>query len=635
MDYYISGIDGSGKTTVSKILKSLGYKSVDRYKALDHLTFSIEYDPTFIPKSNVVVLTADLDILINRINNRDKPIDIFETKKSLYYFDRRFREFAKYYGFLIIDTTNITPEQVTNIILKNEKFEPFKDLKSSDLLNNKYKLITEGESKQVFQIKDDPDNCYIILKNTVYSHSMQSTEIIDNLGTIRGKGSRYFLEMMNRNMIPHSYICINNNGIIYSRFMKNINQLEIVVKKYCEGTDKHSFYKYKDEYTDNGRYINGPYVRFDWRNPNHLNSQGEDVRTALPNYYEEEIRLGKHLNCPMGDKTISEKLVNSIIDVVKVEELALKMFHTIQHYFNQVGLIIKDICFMISETDSSLMFWSEINQDCMRIGTTDGEKDIWRTGGSSKADQLVTKWTKFNSIMESYFVKSDYESCINNKLFDYQISMKEEFEFVGNNITHKSIYYKCLRTGNRRFLVYYVRIPDKCIFPDILVKFHPDDLEKYKSFYPHVIVNNLEEAKLAIANSARRIYCVNYLNIPYDRKIKHMYSFSKYLKLDQNIISRNTVYVLNSKIIGDNSIVIWGDKIALKKWTDCFKHFNITVVIQDITGNIKKVSNYDINELDQLVNSLDIVKILTNHETYDSVILIVENYETKAFWNIF
>ena len=79
--------------------------------------------------------------------------------------------------------------------------------------------------------------------------------------------------MMNRNGLFHSYYSINSNGIICSKLLSNLPPVEIVVKKYCEGTDKHSFYKMigmNEIVLPTGEYKCGPYVRFDWRNPNHI-----------------------------------------------------------------------------------------------------------------------------------------------------------------------------------------------------------------------------------------------------------------------------------------------------------------------------------------------------------------------------
>jgi hypothetical protein len=236
--------------------------------------------------------------------------------------------------------------------------------------------------------------------------------------------------------------------------MYNINPLEIVVKEYCEGTDKHSYYKYREMFTDaDGRYNNGPYIRFDWRNPNHLNNNNIDVRESMKDYYEIEREMGKQefmkrfLKNPMGDKTISEMLVKNTVfdDIETVKEHIMKLYHTIRFHLTNVGITIKDVCFMIShEDDGKYYFWSEINQDCMRLVGKDHDKfdkDLWRAGGSSREEKLVAKWSVFNSIVGQYFTNNPY-NVENYFEYDYYTSM------CNVNITHKTnhadIYMKIL-----------------------------------------------------------------------------------------------------------------------------------------------------------------------------------------------
>lgn len=286
------------------------------------------------------------------------------------------------------------------------------------------KLRIEGESKKVFEfVTNNPylkKSVFIVLKKTIYSHSMQATGEIEGLGEIRGRGSQIFLEMIWRNGMKHSYKSINTNGIILSKLVDPIPPTEIVVKKYCAGTDKHSFYNlqhYNESVLSTGEYRSGPYVRFDWRNPNHtLIADGQNVNEH-PFYYLVEEYYGKeqffelflrdrNVAKPFGDKNISEEILSSgIINTDKTRENVLKMFLTTQHYFSQVGLEIQDVCYML--TKSGGMFWSEINQDCMRIKTDDNseqfDKDIWRAGGSSSKELIVKKWLAFNDLLMNYF----------------------------------------------------------------------------------------------------------------------------------------------------------------------------------------------------------------------------------------
>ena len=644
---YLAGIDGSGKTTIKEFLEEHGYSCSDRYSPIDKLTFTINYDE--FPESideNVIILTANHDVLVDRINSRDEK-DLYETPRSLFYFDRRFREIAVYYGIPIIDTTFLTPKETAQKVLNAMKEFPFKNLRPEDILqDDSFHLLVEGESKKVFT-KDDDKYCYIILKNTIYSHSMQSTGVIEDLGAIRGEGSRYFLEMMNRNCIKHSYICINNFGVICSEFIENINPLEVVVKEYCEGTDKHSYYKYRDNFThSDGKYKHGPYVRFDWRNPNHLTEHGIDVREAIPNYYKEEEKIGKlpffekYLKKPMGDKTISEHILKDIIDIDVAKEEALKMFYTIKYHFEKAGLIIKDICFMMSGDK----FWSEINQDCMRIQLIDSktgtlDKDIWRSGGSSRKEKIIGKWKLFNSIMKKHFKSLPYHetSMLFYWDFDYQLVMKKSFETI-DKITHKSIYYKLLRPGKRKFIVKYDKIPNQTIFPDIIVNYDKEQSSLYKKFYPHVICKNYDEAKDSIASSARRVLLETDIpEIPNKRKILFKSNSTDVKLFNENIMllplnCKNEIIQLCSSIpdvekawrLG--AIPIVNEDIAYNIWKLTFKIPNPVVIIQDINGKIKETKNM-IGHLPQNVQKISIDK------EGKSVIFTVEKHDTKNFSN--
>lgn len=101
-----------------------------------------------------------------------------------------------------------------------------------------------------------------------------------------------------RNDIKHSYHSINNSGIIISDFVYDIPPVEIVVKRFCEGTDKHSFYQilnYQNilQINNDYEYLSGPYVRFDWRNPNHISPNTKEALNNNPFYYLYEQSIGK------------------------------------------------------------------------------------------------------------------------------------------------------------------------------------------------------------------------------------------------------------------------------------------------------------------------------------------------------
>jgi phosphoribosyl-AMP cyclohydrolase/phosphoribosyl-ATP pyrophosphohydrolase/uncharacterized protein related to proFAR isomerase len=312
-------------------------------------------------------------------------------------------------------------------------------------------LITEGESKKIFKIVFPAPECkplqayfdrfvIIVLKSTIYSHSKQATGKIKGLGKVRGEGSRLFMEMMHRNGLRHSYRCISRDGIILSEYISEIPPTEIVVKRRCEGTDKHSYYgiqKFDRIVSPENSYRAGLYVRFDWRNPNHVTRHGISVTEAIPNYYILEEIMGKEYFfetylarnnpfgiVPYGDKCISEELVKNVIDTGETEMSAIKIFTSIQHYLSQLSLEVQDACFMLNAEGT--VFWSEINEDCMRIktaaresSTTAYDKDIWRAGGSSKSAQILDKWTTLNNMLREYFVKHPFHSAEQVDFYKY------------------------------------------------------------------------------------------------------------------------------------------------------------------------------------------------------------------------
>lgn len=523
-----AGVDGSGKTTLASIEVNRG--DSDRCTVLDELTMTCDYSewPDDLGDiGDTVILTATLPVLIERIRGRGKDIDLFETPRSLFYFDCRFREIAAYYGIPIIDTSYGTPLDnwwKTSRALKDNKKVALKDM-TPEYVDKNFKLITEGESKRVYQDPNDEGYCYIVLKDTIYSHSMQSTGEIDGLAAVRAKNTRYFLNMLRKNMLPHAYVAVNDAGVIYSKKMRHINPLEVVVKEYVEGTDKHSYYKYRERYTtEDGRYLRGPYVRFDWRNPNHLDEDGVDIRESLEGYYEVERDMGKaaffekYLTRPMGDKTISRHIIDGTVvsSAENIEIAALKTFNTIKYYLAAAGLVIKDVCFMFSEEDDgTVCCWSELNQDCMRVTAMGGEsldKDVWRTGGSAAADALLDKWNAVNERLGTITGKIEFDPENDNYLFvfDYEHVINSYLRPGTGTVTHRDLYLKIMRGARpRRFVV--VDDVTNPIFPDNLWTATATYEDKaVVASYPHIEVEDLDGIAVAIGCSARRVLLPSY-----------------------------------------------------------------------------------------------------------------------------
>ncbi|KAI1827148.1 hypothetical protein F4861DRAFT_494201 [Xylaria intraflava] len=287
------------------------------------------------------------------------------------------------------------------------------------------RLVVEGESKQIYKVETPltrhfDDHILVFLKPTIYSHSKQATAEIAGLSAIRAAGSRLFLEMLHRAGISHTYEGLNSHGLIWARSTE-ITQIETVYKELCAGTDKHSFFGMATDPNvtlPTGQYKRGPYVRFDWRNPNHT-YKGVNPATH-PFYHLMEASVGKdvfydnYLTArakPFGDKCVPEELVHGVQAVEASVDWTIRIFFTIQHYLHQIGLEVQDGCIMLDPTGRTM--WSEINQDCMRIkrreitsanGQDAFDKDVWRAGGSSVAETILDKWTQLNSLLRGYLV---------------------------------------------------------------------------------------------------------------------------------------------------------------------------------------------------------------------------------------
>ncbi len=105
----------------------------------------------------------------------------------------------------------------------------------------------------------------------------------------------------------------------------------------------------------------------------------------------------------------------------------------IQSYFSRVNLLIKDVCFMLDRTGE--YFWSEINQDCMRITAKDinqtkFDKDIWRMGGIASREEILNKWKDFNRIFIQYFNENKFHQTemLNYNEYFYQQEIEQLLE---------------------------------------------------------------------------------------------------------------------------------------------------------------------------------------------------------------
>jgi len=387
-----------------------------------------------------------------------------------------------------------------------------------------FHLFTEGESKKIFQIITNSQYLsplvIIILKSTIYSHTKQATGEISGLGQIRSKGTIMFLEMAWRNQIHHAYRSVNPNGIIIADFV-DTKPVEIVFKKYCEGTDKHSYYgitQNSDIVLETGEYICGTYIRFDWRNPNHISVKTGTNIILNPYYYLLEEHYGKEAFFakflktqdrarPFGDKAVCSDILEQLIDVPQTRETAMKMVCTMQSYLTQLGLEAKDGCFMLDK--SGKVFWSEVNQDCLRVQVKVGheslDKDIWRAGGSAAKDQVVKKWNAFNDLMYEYFKTHKFmESELKNyTVYMYQNEVNRILNDSRLKITplYNGIYQKLRYQNDTRTVILTLDIFNQkpsLVKSGIISETHSDGdiMKAFKkiSIYPDVLVVDLNGA---------------------------------------------------------------------------------------------------------------------------------------------
>lgn len=391
------------------------------------------------------------------------------------------------YEFLKNVYNSISEEKQKEFIKKSRQREYVNNLSieeiSSKISGPVLRLVSEGESKKVYEIiskinsKKYLDYYVIELKPTIYSHSKQACGEIKDLEKIRASGTQLILEMLWRNNILHTYYGMNNCGISHSRIIET-TPCELVFKKYCIGTDKHQYHMMtkntKCVNEETGEYLNGPYVRFDWRNPNQISVEGIQLNQMSYYYIMEEI-LGKESffdnylkkEKSMGDKAVSEDILENMFNTTECKRIILKIYSTVQYYCSKVGLEVRDGCFMIDSQNKYI--WSEINPDCMRIISKNGgslyDKDIWRQQTSGTKDHIVKQWKSFNDIFEKYFDSNEYiknelsMSEINN--YKYYITMREILNNQKLKISPKYKYlYESLLPKIRKEVVFTIDMYD-------------------------------------------------------------------------------------------------------------------------------------------------------------------------------
>ena len=99
---------------------------------------------------------------------------------------------------------------------------------------------------------------------------------------------------------------------------------------------------------ENQQYSTGIYVRYDWRNPNHIiRSNPSLLINADPFYYIIESHFQKEeffsqilsKKCEaVGDKCITPDVLDNYVDIKKVNTVMLQLFCTMSYYLAEVKL---------------------------------------------------------------------------------------------------------------------------------------------------------------------------------------------------------------------------------------------------------------------------------------------------------
>lgn len=410
----LEGIDGVGKTTVAKHIKTIDptITVLDR-SDLTKLTLENPHKlPSKLehPTSSYYYLECSLDTAENRIKQRGLPTDKWEQYSFQFYFQKIFRMLAAKYGVNFISTETNTPEDVAHMIVQDKclRFPNMDNM--NDKTFNSYKFIAEGHSKIVRRVYDKWD--VIKLKPSVHSHKEQRSLNIDDTDKYRAEAMLPLLYLFAQNQIDHLYNYVSSceDGVfILTQAFDYVPPVEVIIKSHYVGTDKHIYHElynektrfdkplmanedvYQIQNTDNtvvSKVIyeyNKPYVRFDYRNPNHVECTEDVTRCASC-----VTSFKKGTQMPLGDKVMASGLADNFIDTAKCEKSALKLYDIMNKFLGRKGLYLLDICYLYCADGETL--YGEISQDTGRWKDKNGnskDKDVFRYGRS--ADKVNVK----------------------------------------------------------------------------------------------------------------------------------------------------------------------------------------------------------------------------------------------------
>jgi len=402
----VDGNDGTGKTTLINTLKQdktlRGFIFFDR-GTLTQLTLKdyTEWNPDALGEDVHLVLNNSVETSLVRLRERNAgeeekhPANKWETLPALSFFKFKFQELCAHYGLPVFDSEHppaIVAKCVKQYLLSTREdrlaFHYPRLLDWSQEAFDALPLVARGESKIIRSWNAKLDLIQYI--PSIYSHKKKRAGFIEGSNLERMTMTRYLLNLLAYENIPHTYIYVGPRFILAHKLTNPPPPVEIVVKSRYTGTDEYRYVGLQnaiDRFTecpllplssgDKARYPS-PYVRFDWRNSN------------------------EHVE---GDVAMSESLAAYLINVNKTQQLALRTFEVLNRHLANCGVEIWDFCLFVNREGSHI--FGEISQDNGRyrkLGTGEAlDKDVWRAGGSS--ENVLEKWKLLTQLTRDYVVK--------------------------------------------------------------------------------------------------------------------------------------------------------------------------------------------------------------------------------------
>ncbi len=383
----VEGGDFTGKTTIARVLMSLGLPVRDRSEHISHymvLGKNIESIRKQVKVSLSDCHASDLVVILAAKNKL--TIAKREKRAFLDKYDKKAQRYNELYKkvFSVINPPNVLTLFVDDLNLFEEVS---KIVEAYIMLNARTidlsKPTIEGESKKIFGWG------YIglvELKPTMYSFTHNRYGIVEGTSTLRHRFwglfsaelnkyvSESFLSNPRGNTIDGNigmklnpdypfisnylgFVCIKGKEYSIVRYAKELPPIETVWKRYLVGVMKHGLKQVDKHNTRMRERINyegtlpSDIVRFDWSNP-------------LPN----------------KDECIPDEFAGFYIDTENAKKTARLASLIIDKMLRSKGYELVDICYFMDY--EGMLIHSEITPDGMRVrkGGESFDKDLWRTG---------------------------------------------------------------------------------------------------------------------------------------------------------------------------------------------------------------------------------------------------------------